>query len=278
MTSFGGEALKLNVIRLGAWFLVSFVVIAFLFVPLANLFFQQSLPQLVADIGTKEALAALGVTAWTSLCTLLILLLFCTPVCLWLSSHSTPLSRFVQIVVQLPMICPPAVAGLALLLCFDSTGPIGGVLSLLHISIPFTAVAVILAQTFVSAPFYMNVVTGGLNQVDRMYVHISRTLGLHRTKRFWRVILPLSWPSFATGAAMAWARAVGEFGATMMFAGNLPGHTQTMPLAIYTVMQDNINVSVALSVILILVGFLILLTMNRIHIRYMANKSRGQHA
>ena len=145
--------------------------------------------------------------------------------------------RLLRSLVTLPMVLPPVVAGVALLAAFGPTGPLGIGLARLGIELPFTTAAAVLAASFVSAPLLITSLEGGLNQLDRRYEQVSAALGASRVQTLWRVVLPLLRPALLGGLALCWARALGEFGATIAFAGNLRGVTQTAPLAIYELLQ-----------------------------------------
>ena len=166
--------------------------------------------------------------------------------------------------VELPIILPPVVAGVAMLLAFGRQGILGPVLSQIGISLPFTTGAVIFAQIFVAAPFYIRSAKLGFSSVPREYEEISQTLGLSPWHSFLRLTLPLAAPALMTGVALAWARALSEFGATIMFAGNLTGKTQTMPLAIMTALETSLDTAVALSLMLLAIALLVLATLGLI--------------
>jgi molybdate transport system permease protein len=157
-------------------------------------------------------------------------------------------------VVELPLVLPPAVAGIGLLVAFGRMG-------LLHTSIPFTQTAVTLAVAFVSGPFYVRTGIAAFEAVDPRFVDASRTLGASQAKTFARVVLPLARGGLAAGAALAFARGVGEFGATIMFAGSLQRVTQTLPLAIYAEFDVNFDVTLAISALLVLISAAILITL-----------------
>jgi molybdate transport system permease protein len=167
--------------------------------------------------------------------------------------------RLVETLVDLPMVLPPTVAGAGLLFALGRTGLLGGGLEALGITIPFTTVAVVLAQVFVAAPFFVSTLVAGLREVEPRYVEVAATLRASPGATLFRVLLPLCVPSLLAGAGMAWARALGEFGATITFAGNLPGVTQTLPLAVYTALQSDLPAAVALAVLLLVVSFVVLL-------------------
>ena len=161
----------------------------------------------------------------------------------------------------MPTVLPPVVAGVALLLAFGRVGLIGQYLDLVGITIPFTTVAVVMAQVFIAAPFFVNSARAGFEQLDRRYEMAAYTLRASPFYTFRHVVLPLIRPALLSGIGLAWARALGEFGATITFAGSFPGVTQTMPIAIYIATQSNLNKAIALSVVLLAVSFGVLLAL-----------------
>lgn len=174
--------------------------------------------------------------------------------------HSRPW-RIIETIVQLPVVLPPAVAGVALLLAFGRRGLLGPALASAAIGLPFTRAAVILAETFVAAPFYVQAAVAAFRRLDPDLVLVARTLGASRPLVLFTVAIPMSRGGLAGGAAMSWARALGEFGATLMFAGNLGGRTQTLPLAIYTALESDLRTAQSLSVVLVAVAFALLIAM-----------------
>jgi len=170
----------------------------------------------------------------------------------------------VDTLIDLPMVLPPAVAGIALLMAFGRRGLLGPSLSSIGIELPFTVAAVVIAETFVAAPFYVRSAKAGFAGVDRKLEQMSALLGVSNFRTFLRITLPLSAPSLFGGLLMTWARALGEFGATIMFAGNFPGRTQTMPLAIYSGLESNLDSALALAVILVIVSFAILFVVRKV--------------
>ena len=162
--------------------------------------------------------------------------------------------------VDLPIVLPPSVAGLALLFVFGRSGLLGGALEVAGIAIPFTTLAVVIAQTFVAAPFLVRAARAGIAGVDPELEDAARDLGAAESSVLRRVTLPLAAPALAAGMVMAWSRALGEFGATIMFAGNLPGVTQTLPLAVYGEFQaGDLDASLAAATLLIVAAFAVLL-------------------
>ena len=201
---------------------------------------------------SETALLALRLSLLTSLVSILVVILVGTPFANLLARNRSLGMRLIDQLVELPIILPPVVAGVAMLLAFGRQGVLGPFLADVGISLPFTTVAVIFAQVFVAAPFYIRSAKLGFMSIPKEYEDISQTLGVSPVKTFFRLTLPLAAPSLLTGVALAWARALSEFGATIMFAGNLTGKTQTMPLAIMSAMESSLDTAVALSVMLLI--------------------------
>ncbi len=207
----------------------------------------------LAGLTGPLVLQALQLTVVTSVISLVIVVIVGTPFALLLARQG-PTSRLLRIIdtfVELPIVLPPVVAGVAMLMAFGRNGLLGSALSSFGIAIPFTTVAVIFAQIFVAAPFYIRSARIGFAGVDPAYEEVSQTLGVSPLQTFWRLTLPMARPSLLTGATLAWARAVSEFGATIMFAGNLTGRTQTMPLAIMTTMESSLGAALALAALML---------------------------
>jgi molybdate transport system permease protein len=173
-------------------------------------------------------------------------------------------SRLLEAIAQLPAVIPPAVAGVGLLLAFGRRGLLGAWLDRHGIGLAFSTPAVILAEAFVSAPFFVQSAIASFRRLDENLLVVARTLGATPFRTFLRVGLPLAAPGLVAGAAMSWARAVGEFGATLLFAGNLTGRTQTMPLAVYTAMESDLRAAQALSLILVAIAFALLFVLRRV--------------
>ncbi len=249
---------KLNVTAMSGWLIIglaSLFVVFLLIVPIIALLWR-TVPGLMAGIWqTPTILAALRLSLLTSTLTTLIAILFGTPLAYFLARYQIPGGTLLDVLIDLPMVLPPAVAGVALLVAFGRNGLVGQWLALIGLEIPFTMMAVVIAQTFVAAPFYIRAAKVGFAEVDFRLEQISATLGESNWGTFWRVTLPLARNSLLGGAIMSWARALGEFGATILFAGNLSGRTQTMPLAIYSALQSDVNVALALAAILLGTSF-----------------------
>ncbi len=243
------------------------VILAFLFLPLISVFISRSPLQLLATLNTEIAYQALVLSLETTFIALLIIVIFGTPLAYWVAKYSFRGKRFLEVALQMPIVVPPAVAGVGLILVFGNLGLLGGAISALGIDVGFTWIAVIMAQVFISAAFYVFAARQAFEAVDDELLAVSRTLGESPWRTFLRVTTPLALPGLLSGAALSLARALGEFGATIVFAGNLPGSTQTMPLAIYTALQSNFEVAVAISALLLTVAFILLLLVGLINRR-----------
>lgn len=206
-------------------------------------------------LGDESTRQAIGLSLRTSLMTTLVVLVFGTPLAYLLGRRRLRAATLLEILVDLPTVLPPAVAGLALLMAFGRRGLLGGTLDALGMQIPFTTLAVVLAQTFVAAPYLVKTVTVGLGGVSHELEQAAALDGASTWATFRHVMLPLAWPSIVGGATLCWARALGEFGATIIFAGNLPGRTQTMPLAVYIGFEIDMNQALTLAAILLAVSF-----------------------
>jgi len=244
--------------------LLSLPFLMFLVLPLVALLLRTSPQELVANLQKPQVIQAIMLSLSTSLTSTLVIVIFGTPLALALARHILPFERLIDTLIDMPLVLPPAVAGVALLMAFGRRGILGGWLSDLGIEIAFTPVAVILAQIFIAAPFYIKAATLGFAGVDREMEQAANLDGASSWQVFRYVITPLSWAALLSGSVMAWARALGEFGATIIFAGNFPGRTQTMPLAIYLGFELDLEVALTLSVILIGFSFLALFTVRGI--------------
>lgn len=233
----------------------------FLGVPLVALLLHEPPGLLWAAMQQQEVLQALQLSILTTSISTLLTVLFGLPVAYVLARMQFPGHNLLETLVTLPTVFPPVVAGVALLLTFGRFGLIGRYLTPFGLAIPFTTPAVILAQMFVSSPFFINTAKAGLEQLDRRYEQAAYTLRASPFYTFRRVVLPLIRPALLTGIGLAWARALGELGATITFAGNFPGVTQTMPIAVYIAAESDLDTAVALSVVLLAVSFGLLLAL-----------------
>ncbi len=231
----------------------------FVVTPFIVLLVSSTPSELVRGLRHPFAGEALWLSAWTTAVSLGVVVSCGTPLA-WLFARSRALwVRVVETSVELPIVVPPAVVGLALLQAFGRRGAFGETLELFGVALPFTPLAVVVAQVVVAAPFYIQTAAAGFRRVDEGMLLVARTLGATPERAFFRVAVPVALPSLLGGAALAWARALGEFGATLLFAGSFPGRTQTLPLAIYSALESDVAVARAIALLLGAVAFATLL-------------------
>jgi molybdate transport system permease protein len=240
---------------------LSLALLTLLILPLLALALSASPTAVAAGATDRLFLPALRLSLQTTLVSLVLVVLGGTPLAWWMATSRSWTVRVVDLLVDLPIILPPAVIGVALLLAFGRRGLLGPSLAELGITIPFTVVAVVMAQIIVSAPFFVQAAATAFRKVDADVLVVARSLGASPTSAFVRVAVPVALPGLVAGAALAWARALGEFGATLLFAGSLPGRTQTMPLAIYAALESDIRVAIAFSLVLAGIGMALLFTL-----------------
>ncbi len=213
---------------------------------------------------SEPALAALRLSLITSSITVVVTVILGTPLAYLLARWKFRLKAWVELLIDLPIVLPPSVAGLALLIAFGRQGTFGAVLNQLGITLPFTSAAVVMAQTFVAAPLYIRAARIGFREIDHQLEEAAHVEGASPWQLFREVMLPLAGRALTSGAILSWTRAIGEFGATILFAGNLEGVTQTMPMAIYLGFERSLGVAVALSVMLMGVSTVLLLLTRRL--------------
>ena len=235
------------------------LLLAFLALPFVALLLRVTPGQLLARLASPVVLDALRLSLVTSVAATAVVIVLGVPVAWLLATREFPLKRVVEVLVDLPMVLPPTVAGFALLMAFGRAGLAGRALAALGITLPFTTLGVAVAQVFMSVPFMIGPARASFASLDPKLLDAAATLRARETFTFFHVALPLALPGLSAGVAMAGARALGEFGATITFAGNLPGATQTMPLAVYVALQSDLDAAVALSVLLLLMAFGLLL-------------------
>lgn len=249
-----------------AWILVAPALLLglLLALPVVALVLESGQSDLLAMLGDERLGAALGLSLVTSSVATVVAMLAGTPLAYALGRWTFRGRNLVELLVDLPIVLPPSVAGLALLLAFGRRGLLGGALSALGIQIPFTTVAVVMAQLFVAGPLFVRAARIGFGAVDRQLEEAAITEGATQVQMFAQVMVPQARQALVGGALLCWARALGEFGATLLFAGNLMGRTQTMPLAIYVSLESDRSLAVALAVILLLVSAGVLSLMRRL--------------
>jgi len=238
--------------------LVICLSMAFIALPVASLFLKSPLDTILRSMYDPMVMNALKLSLTTSALTTIMVVIMGTPIAYANARFHYAGKEIVDSLIDLPVIMPPAVAGIALLMAFGRMGILGQHLNALGISVAFTTLAVILAQAFVSSPFYIRQARTSFEDVDLALENAAMTLGASRIRTFFHVVLPIAMNGLISGAIMAFARSLGEFGATIMFAGNFQGRTQTMPLAIFTAMQGDLGVALCLSIILVAFSFAVI--------------------
>ncbi len=230
------------------------IAIAFLLLPVAAIFLRVPPGDLFAALQSDAAVDAIVVTLETNAISMVLILVFGTPTAYWVATRSSRLRDVVVTLIELPLVLPPAVAGIGLLAAFGNLGLLGETMNLLGVEIAFTKAAVILAVAFVASPFYVRTAISAFESIEPTLPDAARTLGAGPAKVFYRVALPLAAGGLGAGAALGFARGIGEFGATIMFAGSLQGVTQTLSLAIYEQFDLDFDVALAISSVLVAVS------------------------
>jgi molybdate transport system permease protein len=225
-----------------------------LVLPILGLVLRVPVGHLLGELRQPAVARALGLSLEASLAATALVVVLGLPAAYLLATREFRGKRAVEVLIDLPMVLPPTVAGLALLLAFGRAGLAGRALTALGLSIPFTTAAVVLAQAFMAAPFFIGPARAGFATVESRVQDVARTLGASESFTFWRIVVPLAAPSLLAGTVTAAARALGEFGATITFAGNLPGVTRTMPLAVYVEMQTDLDAAITLAVLLLVLA------------------------
>lgn len=236
----------------------------FLLLPLVALLWRTPWNAVLRLATREEVLGALWLSLQCSASAALACCVLGLPLAAWLAGGADRLRTVVRVLVTLPMVLPPVVGGVALLLAYGRNGVVGGPLrEALGLVLPFTTGGVIVAETYVAMPFFVLTVEGGLRSFDPRYAQAAATLGASPWRTWRTVVLPMIAPSLGAGLLVAWARALGEFGATITFAGNLAGSTRTMPLAVYTALETDPEAATVLSLVLLLVCAGILFALRR---------------
>lgn len=233
-------------------------LLVFLVIPILAILLRLEWSDLWSTMRESVVTQAIWLSLMTSLLATGLALVFGAPLAYVLARRQFRGRTIVDTLVDLPMVLPPSVAGIALLIAFGRRGLIGAPLAEFGITLSFTQIAVVLAQCFVAAPYFVKAASAGFAGVDRDLEQAAALDGASGAQVFRLITVPLAWPALFSGAVMTWARALGEFGATIIFAGNLPGRTQTMPLAIYLGFERDLNLALTLAVILLAVSFAVL--------------------
>ncbi|QUI23561.1 molybdate ABC transporter permease subunit [Vallitalea pronyensis] len=249
--------------RKGLLIISYLVAVCLIFIPMLA-FVKLDFIRLFRNMEWDFILSAIGVSAWCSFIALIIIFILGLPTAYVMARYTFPFKRYMDMLISIPLVLPPAVTGLMLLMTFGRNGVIGRLLASIGINMTFSKTAVIMIYIFVGLPIFINTVSEGFLKVDKGLEVTALTLGDSPLKVFYKITYPLAKGSIGTGLIMAWARGIGEFGATIMFAGNIKGVTQTLPLAIYTAMESDIQVALFLSLMMILLSlFIIIITRKR---------------
>jgi len=240
---------------------LAIVAAAFFILPLIALIVRSPWSHALADLTAPNVAEALRLSLVCSLAAAALSAVFGIPLAWVYARIAFPGRSVVRAITTLPLVLPPVVGGIALLVAFGRRGVFGESLDAIGVRLPFTTAGVIVAETFVAMPFFVITVEAALRSMDRRYEEAARTLGADRARVLRTVTLPLIGPSIAAGLVLAWARALGEFGATITFAGNFPGTTQTMPLAAYLALETNIDSAVLLGLVLLAVSMVVLIAL-----------------
>ncbi len=236
------------------------VIMALLFIslPVISLFLKTSPEAFISSMENPVVMDALKLSFITSLTTAFIVIVVGTPIAYMNARYKYRGKVIVDTIIDLPVVIPPAVAGIALLMAFGRMGVVGQYLNMAGITVGFTIIAVIMAQTFVAAPFYIRQARTSFEDVDQSVENAARTLGASKMGTFFFITVPIAMNGLISGIILTWARALGEFGATILFAGNFEGRTQTMPLAIYVTMESDLNAAIAISIVLVVISFIVI--------------------
>ncbi|MFN3650640.1 MAG: ABC transporter permease [Armatimonadota bacterium] len=233
----------------------SLLLLLLLGIPLFALVRAAAPAEVAARLGDPLVLSALRLSLVTSGIATLVCVLLGLPLAYLLARHRFPGAAAVDTLIDLPMTMPPVVAGVALLLTFGRVGLLGRHLEAAGVQVAFSTLAVVLAQTFMAAPFFVRAARAGFEAVPLSLEQAAMTLGRNRWGVFWTISVPLAAPALGAGAVLCWARALSEFGATMMFAGNRPEVTQTLPLAVMSAMETNLQLAITISLLSLLLAF-----------------------
>jgi len=236
------------------------VALSFLTLPIVAIFVDSGPAELLSSLDDAAAIDALTLSLWTSTVALVIIVVVGTPAAYLLATRRFRARNVLITLIELPLVLPPAVAGIGLLAALGPNGLFGQALDDAGIRVVLTTLSVILALTFVAAPFYLRQAEAAFSALDRSWLDASRTLGAGEATTFARVAIPAALPGLIAGLALAWGRALGEFGATLMFAGSFRGVTQTVPLAIYERFATDFTAALGLSAVLVAVSAAILMT------------------
>jgi molybdate transport system permease protein len=234
------------------------LAIVYIGLPVLSLFLKADLSSFFASLDDPFVQDALWLSFTTTIISTVIIILVGTPIAYVNARYQYPFKEIIDSVIDMPVVMPPAVAGIALLMAYGRLGIAGQYFNAFGITFAFTTTAVIMAQLFVASPFYIRQARTSFEDVDRSYENAARTLGASSVRAFFFVTVPIAMNGLVSGAILSWARALGEFGATIMFAGNFEGVTQTMPLAVYMALNGDLNAALVLSIVLVVISFVVI--------------------
>lgn len=245
---------------LSSWLLVlpGTLLLGLFAIPILSLALRSMDGDFLQNLASEGTLSALRLSLLTSTLTVLIAVAAGIPLAYALARWKFPFKPILELLIDLPIVLPPSVAGIALLTAFGRRGLLGPLLGSLGLNVPFTTAAVVIAQVFVAAPLYVRAARIGFAEIDIQIEEAARVEGANPWQLFWHVMVPLAGRALLSGAVLTWTRALGEFGATMLFAGNLPGVTRTMPMAIYMGFEHGVGNAIALSMLLIALSVILL--------------------
>jgi molybdate transport system permease protein len=249
--------------RLRSLDLLALILPLYILLPLVALPLATTPRAFLDHLLSEQSLQALSLTIRTTLLATAICILLGTPLAYVLARRSFPGRELIDTCIDLPIAIPPVVGGVALLLAFGRRGLLGSALDVWGVQIPFTWIAVVMAQVFIASPFYVKTARAGFETVPPLHEHVAGTLGASPWRVFFTVTIPLARPALIAGTVLAWARALSEFGATIMFAGNFPGRTQTLSLAVMSAMESDLDTAIAISLVSIVLAFLALIAAKR---------------
>ncbi|MDR1991987.1 MAG: ABC transporter permease [Nitrososphaerota archaeon] len=230
----------------------------FITLPIASIFLKIDPTQISTQMQNWQVISAIQLSLYTSAVATLLAFILAVPSAYFMTTRNFPGKTLIDTIMDLPVVLPPAVAGIALLYAFAPRGVLGPVLTSFGITLPGFTAAVIIAEAFVASPFLFRAAKTGFENQNRDFYNSARILSGSRIRVFFTISLPLTIQSIVSGTLLTWTRAMGEFGATLMFAGNLPGETTTMPLSIYTLLYSNQTGAIMLSIMLIVISFTVL--------------------
>jgi molybdate transport system permease protein len=234
------------------------LAIGYIALPVLSLLIKADLGTLPAALNDPVVRDSLWLSLVTTIVSTAIVVAIGTPIAYVTARYHYPCKEIVDSLIDLPVVMPPAVAGIALLMAYGRLGVAGQYFNAFGITFAFTTTAVIMAQLFVASPFYIRQARTSFEDVDRTIENAARTLGASPVRTFFAVTVPVAMNGLVSGAILSWARALGEFGATIMFAGNFEGVTQTMPLAVYMALSGDLNAALALSILLVITSFVVI--------------------